>query len=180
MTAAAELQPNGCRLTSLTPSKDRPLVWITGGKQVSAIRVIAAVSLGRPIEPDEDVHHTCQTPRCVEATHLQVLPYQAHSDHHAEDQEQSRCSVHNRPYDRREARGWGVCRECQREANRRYAARRPEALRNRTYSPETIAKKAASSKTRRNTPEYKAKAAAAQKARRAKLKEQQATEQKDT
>lgn len=149
-------------------------------RQVSAIRVVAAASLGRPIEQDEDVHHTCQTPRCVEETHLAVLPYQVHSDHHAEHLEQSRCSVHDRPYDRRDPeRGWGVCVECRREAVRRWAARNPEKLRNRTFSETTIQKRRTSEKAHRSTPEYKAKAAAYQRNRRARLKAQ-APEQQES
>ena len=148
-------------------------MWISDGRQrqVSAIRVVAAVSLGRPIEPEEDVHHTCETPRCVEATHLVVLAESVHSDHHAESQEQARCSVHDRPYDRRDPkRGWGVCVECRREATRRWALRNPEKLRNRQYSAETKAKRRESDKARRATPEYKAANAARQRERRARLK----------
>jgi hypothetical protein len=179
---AAELKPNGCRVSAVTPSKARPWVSINDGRerQVSAIRVVMAVALGRPIEPDEDVHHTCQTPRCVEKTHLTVLPYQDHSDHHAEHLEQSVCSVHDRPYDRRDPkRGWGVCIECQREATRRWAARNPEKLRNRKFSESTLRKRRASAKAHRSTPEYKARNAAYQRERRARLKAQ-ALEQQES
>ncbi|MFE9319249.1 hypothetical protein ACFYNV_29820 [Streptomyces albidoflavus] len=172
LVAAAKVMPNGCRLTALTPSKDRPWVWINDGRerQVSAIRVVSATALGRPIEPEEDVHHTCETPRCVEENHLVVLPVQEHSDHHAESLEQATCSVHRRPYDRRDSRGWGVCVECQREATRRWAAANPDKLRNRQCSDETKAKRRASAKAHRSTPEYRARAAAAQRERRARLK----------
>lgn len=181
IVAAAELKPNGCRLSALTPSKSRAFVMIMVDgreRQVMATRVIAAVRYGRPIEPEEHVHHTCHTPRCVEESHLSPIPAQEHEEYHAQEQTQTECSVHRRPYTRRDARGWGVCQDCQREATRRWAANNPDKLRGRQYSEETQAKRRASDKARRSTPEYRALAAAWQRERRARLKADEANEPK--
>lgn len=115
---------DGCRVCELTPSKKRPWVWVPGDKQLSAYRVVMAAVLGRPIEADEDVHHECETPRCVEPQHLGVLPASEHSAHHAEQMRREMCSVHKTPYDYRRPNGWGVCRACQRASTAAYRERR--------------------------------------------------------
>lgn len=164
---------NGCLISTLAPSKPRPWVWLPEGRQVSAIRVVAAVKLGRPIEPNEDVHHTCHKPRCVEETHLLVMLLDDHSSEHAEQLTQDRCTVHDRPYDRRDSRGWGVCLACGREGTARYKEANSDKVKAYERPEKSKARKREADKARRATPEYKAKAAAAQRARRARLKQEQ-------
>lgn len=81
-----------------------------------------AVAIGRPIEPDEDVHHKeCRNVRCVEPAHLVVIPAADHRAHHAAKRRREVCLRHNRPYDRRDPRtGWPICFVCRREANARW------------------------------------------------------------
>jgi len=174
--AEAILQETGCRLSQRTPSRDRAWVEIPGPRQVSATRVIAAVILDRPIEPDEDVHHTCHTPRCMEPMHLFVALASDHQEGHAEQQRQEMCSVHRIPYERREVRGWGVCRECRREAVRRWAARNPEKLRARrqTESYREMQRKAL--KKHRSTEAYRKRAAEYQQRRRARLRTERSSD----
>ena len=118
-------EPRGdCLISLLTPSKVRPLVWLPGDQQTFAYRVVAAVELNRPIEADEDVHHLCETRRCVEPTHLVVQLNAEHQELHAVEQRQATCSVHGVPYAFRNERGWGVCRACAREGTARYRARK--------------------------------------------------------
>lgn len=171
--AQATRQQDGCLMSGLTPSKHRPWAYLPDDRQVSAIRVVAAVALGRPIEPEEDVHHTCHKPRCVEETHLRVMLLEDHNGEHSEEIRQDRCTVHDRPYDRRDSRGWGICNECAREKTRRYKERNPDKVRAYEQTEKAKASRKAKDKRRRSTPEYKAKAAAAMRERRARLKAQQ-------
>lgn len=121
-------EETGCLRSSRTPSKERPSIEIPGGRQTMAARVVAAVTIGRPIEADEDVHHTCENKRCVEPTHLVVELHLDHSSQHAEAQRQTHCSVHGTPYDRVDARGWGVCWACRRSATYTYRERQRELM----------------------------------------------------
>ena len=123
LTRQVDWRVGGCLVSSRTPSKDRPYIEIPGRQQALAARVVAAVHLGRPIEPDEDVHHSCHNRRCVEPTHLVAQPHVDHSNHHAAELRQTHCSVHHTPYDRVDARGWGVCWACRRAASAAYRAR---------------------------------------------------------
>lgn len=118
----------GCLVSRLTPSKDRPLVMLQGIGQVSAYRVVAADTLGRAVLATEDVHHSCGVGRCVEPSHLVVMPMEEHWALHAETQAQEVCSTHGTPYVRRDSRGWGVCPECARESTARYRSRNPEKV----------------------------------------------------
>jgi hypothetical protein len=99
-----------------TPRK-RPLVRV-GSRKVMAARVVKAAAIGRPIEADEDVHHECRVARCVNPDHLVVHSAVDHQAHHAAELRQERCSVHNRPYDRRDAKGRAICLLCRRDATR--------------------------------------------------------------
>jgi hypothetical protein len=72
---------NGCLISLLAPRKKRPCVGV-GGIAVKATRVVISAHIGRPIEADEDVHHAkCRSVRCVEPSHLQVIPTAAHRAH---------------------------------------------------------------------------------------------------
>lgn len=122
LTDKVERLEDGCLVSLRTPSQTRPCIGIPGRRKVLAYRVVAAVMVNRPIEPDEDVHHRCENPRCVEPDHLIVQLSDEHRAHHAEERRQTHCSVHGTPYDRVEARGWGVCLACRREAMRRLRA----------------------------------------------------------
>ena len=81
-----------------------------------AARVVKATAIGRPIEADEDIHHECPVARCVKPDHLVVHSAVDHQAHHAAELRQECCSVHNRPYDRRDAKGRAICLLCRREA----------------------------------------------------------------
>ncbi|ACH62096.1 hypothetical protein MYRNA_95 [Mycobacterium phage Myrna] len=122
LTEKVERLDNGCLVSSRTPSQVRPCVGIPGRRRVLAYRVVAAVAAGRPIEADEDVHHTCENCRCVEPDHLVIQPREEHRIHHAEEKRQDACSVHGTPYDRIDDRGWGICLACRRDAMRRLRA----------------------------------------------------------
>ncbi len=100
---------------------------------------------------DEDVHHQCQTPRCVDPDHLIVLSTAEHVAHHAAEKRQERCSVHNLPYARRDPRtGRAICLQCRREAQARYLRRHPPTEQQRMRRNELA-------RLRYNTPEAKAK-----------------------
>jgi hypothetical protein len=92
---------------------------------VQAARVVKAAHIDREIREDEDVHHTCETRRYVDADHLVVIATADHQAHHAAKRRQERCSVHNIPYARRNAKGWGVCLKCAAEGSARYYRRHP-------------------------------------------------------
>jgi hypothetical protein len=120
--AGARRSADGCLITS---AKGRPVVRILDNRQVYAARVIAAVTLGRPILPTEDVHHSCENPRCLDAEHLVVCSTVDHRAHHAAQRRQEVCSVHGTRYDRHDARGWGICNACRREATARFRRHNP-------------------------------------------------------
>lgn len=116
---------DGCLISHLTPSKDRPWVWLQAlGKSVAAARVVAADSVGRPIETTEEVHHECEVRRCVRPDHLAIELETDHRAHHAEKTRQEACSVHGTPYPKRDARGWGQCPACIRAASAAYRERK--------------------------------------------------------
>jgi hypothetical protein len=166
--AGAKRLESGCLISDLAPSQERPIVTIPGRQQMQAARVVKAIAIGRTIEADEEVHHAeCRNVRCVEPSHLVVLSAADHQAHHAAERRQERCSVHNIPYARRNAKGWGICRKCAAEASARYYQRNPP-------KPLTEAQRLRSNelnRIRRNTPEGKAKRRA-QRARRKALKAQ--------
>ncbi len=116
---------------------------------------------------DEDVHHQCQTPRCVDPDHLVVCSTAEHQAHHAAQRRREVCAQHNTPYDRRDPKtGKGICLHCGREACARYRRRTPrkpltEAQRLRRNQLDRI---------RRNTPDGKAKRRAQDRAQRARRK----------
>lgn len=122
LTEKVQRLENGCLVSLRTPSQGRPCIGIPGRRKVLAYRVVAAVAVNRPIEGDEDVHHRCENPRCVEPDHLIAQLSIEHRAHHAEERRQTHCSVHNTLYDRTDARGWGICLACRREAMRRLRA----------------------------------------------------------
>lgn len=125
-------------------------------------------------------HARCRNTRCVEPAHLVAIPEADHRVYHAAAQRQEQCSVHRRPYDRRDPKtGRGVCLPCHREsaARRRAAhppkpltqeqrARRNERDRRRRATPEGGAKARAREKARRATPEFRAKERVRDKRRR--------------
>ncbi len=93
--ATARRSASGCLISHLTPSQTRPAVWI-GDRQVPAARVVAAATIGRPLEAHEDAHHECETRRCVEPTHLAVIPAAEHQAHHAAQRRRAVCARHQR------------------------------------------------------------------------------------
>lgn len=162
--AGATRSPSGCLISPLSPESSRPRAWIPSEKRFAhAARVVAAAKLNQPIKPDEDVHHTCKTGRCVEPEHLTVETVAEHLSGHARERKQTHCSVHQRPYDRTNARGWGVCNTCNSESQARHRRENPDA-------PPTREQKDRANelnRRRRKTPEARVKAAAWQRTRRA-------------
>ncbi len=109
---------------------------------------------------DEDVHHQCQTPRCVDPDHLVVLSTAEHAAHHAAERRPELCSVHNIAYARRDpTTGRAICPQCRREAHARYLRRNPLTEQQRLRCNELA-------RLRYDTPEAKAK----RRARRARTK----------
>jgi hypothetical protein len=123
---AARREEDGCLTSLLRPSQKRPNVEIAGGAKVCITRVVMANHLGRVIGVDEDVHHQkCRNVRCVEPTHLAVIPTAEHQAHHAQEQRQALCPRHGTPYDRRSTSG-PHCRKCEAEASARYRRNHPD------------------------------------------------------
>ena len=97
MRSAARLE-NGCLACHLNPSSKRPTVRLQETHLVVATRVVMASHLGRPIEPDEDVHHAnCRTLRCIAPEHLAVISAAEHQAHHRADKRGTICPRHERP-----------------------------------------------------------------------------------
>jgi hypothetical protein len=116
---------------------------------VKASRVVMAVAIGRPIEADEDVHQAkCRSVRCVEPTHLVVIPTADHSAHHAQERRLERCPRHGTPYARRD-RWRHHCRQCDAEAGARYRRRHPR----RILTEEQRLRRNERARPRRLTPE---------------------------
>lgn len=161
-----------CLISSRTPALPRPYVHLPAGGQVSAYRVVMAVELGRDILPEEDVHHRCRVPRCVLPAHLEVQAAPDHSEHHALEQTQDICSVHQEPYARRNAKGWGVCRRCTAEATERWRQRNPEKVAQYKASEAGIQSRRTADRRSSQKPETKARKAREQRERRARRRTQ--------
>jgi hypothetical protein len=122
----ARRDENGCLISALTPSQRRPSIRVGGG-DVKASRVVMAAHIGRPIEAHEDVHHSeCRNGRCVEPTHLVVIPTADHRAHHGAERRLEICPRHNIPYGRRSADGRPACLPCQTQASARWRRRHPD------------------------------------------------------
>lgn len=159
-----------CMIDRRQPSRSRPTITVQG-RQIAASRLVAATNLGRPITPEEDVDHLCHMPRCLQGSHLEVKPWRAHQERHVVLQRQDRCSIHDRPYDRWNSRGWGVCLLCQREAAARWRAGNPDKV--EAYRRSEAGREAARRAGRRyaQTERGRAVLAAKQRQRRQRLRQ---------
>lgn len=69
------VEPSGCRLwTGALFAKGYGSVYLPGigkrGRSHPAHRVALGIALGRPVRPDRMALHSCDTPACVEPSHL--------------------------------------------------------------------------------------------------------------
>lgn len=116
LIAEAKTDSGGCLLNGRNPSQRYVTVKLSG-KILLGHRVVWEAIHGL-IPAGMTVHHTCEKQRCLNVAHMELKTRSAHSKHHAPVLE--RCRKHDRAYDRRNARGNGVCRLCASEAEARY------------------------------------------------------------
>ena len=114
-------QPNGCRLWLLKPRSDGYGQFSVGAWPFGAHR-IAFLLANDGLDPNLDVLHRCDTPMCVEATHLwQGTPAENNADKKAKGREtngrreRTHCSE-GHPFDEINTRirtcGRRACRTC--------------------------------------------------------------------
>jgi hypothetical protein len=157
----AHRDDNGCLISPLAPGRKRPSITMRGRTTVIATRVVMAAYLGRAIEPDEDAHHSqCRTGRCVEPTHLAVIPVAEHQADHGAERRLEVCPRHNRQYDYRDRWGKPHCRKCQAEADARFYRRHPRP----PLTEEQRLRRNERTRLRRLTPEGGAKMRARERA----------------
>jgi hypothetical protein len=101
--------------------------WADGRQRMRRPYRIAWELAHGPIPDGHELHHQCRQPRCVRPTHLQLLTHAEHRAIHALEQAVDECR-HGHSYDsantRRRANGKKVCRECDKQRQRRNRARR--------------------------------------------------------
>lgn len=69
--------------TGATNSRGYPSRWVIGaGRSELVHRALLAERLGRPLLPNEQVHHRCGRIVCVNPDHLEAVDHDAHLEAH--------------------------------------------------------------------------------------------------